>query len=121
MLVFTSVKKEISPLVATRSTPNEPAARMTAKGFSDILEQLSLSNTEHVLVILARVFVSPSHQDPDQCGSTGHIHIAADADKNMYSTVLTAFTAGKQVSFYMSGCLTESGNNAPEITRVAIQ
>ena len=70
---------------------------------------------------VVRVFISPSHQDPDQCGSAGHVHIAANADKNMYSTVLTAFTTGKQVSFYMSGCLTESGNSAPEVTRVAIQ
>lgn len=37
-LVLTSVKKEISPRVATISTPRDPAARITAKGLFSILK-----------------------------------------------------------------------------------
>jgi len=70
---------------------------------------------------VVRVFVSPAHTDPDNCGSTSVFHIAVDANKNMYAAILTAFTANKTVSFYISGCLTESGTNAPKITRVAIK
>ena len=43
MLLFTSVRNEISPRVATRSIPKDPAALITAKGFSDIFEYVFCS------------------------------------------------------------------------------
>lgn len=58
------------------------------------------------------MFISPSHVDPDSCGNSGIVHIGADANKKVYSTVLTAFTAGKNIQLYLGGCISESGVTA---------
>ena len=53
MLVFTSVKKEMSPLVATKSTPKDPAALITAKGFFDILKYLYTPEEAQIAIHLS--------------------------------------------------------------------
>lgn len=65
--------------------------------------------------------VSPSHTDPDGCGNPGSVYVDNNASEKLYTTALAAFAAGKQVSFYMSGCVTESGSTGAQITRIAIK
>jgi hypothetical protein len=68
-----------------------------------------------------RVFVAPNRNDPDSCGNTHTLHIAAQSDESMYATVLMAFSTGKKVQFFMSGCATFSGHQTTEISRVAVK
>jgi len=68
-----------------------------------------------------RVFLSAAHSDPDSCGNSTLVHFSSTADKNMYTTVITALTSNKQVSFFLDGCLSVSGATAAKATRVAIQ
>ena len=57
--LLTSTGKEKSQRSATRSTPREPAARMTMKGWSMVEQYADVSSSSQVLTILVTVPGSP--------------------------------------------------------------
>jgi len=70
---------------------------------------------------LVRVKFTTSHLDPDGCGNANYAWLPANADKNMYATLLSAFVSGKQVSMFITGCFSQYNVKAANIYRLGVR
>jgi hypothetical protein len=60
-----------------------------------------------------RLLLDSPHTNPDAC--------AIDSAVMLLATALSAFYAGNEVSFYLTGCITHAGTTWPQVSRISVR